>query len=243
VPEYHTNLGVRYWELKQPDKAEAAHREALRLRPEYGVARQNLAVALVEQGKLDEAVAEYCEARRLLPNNHIVRMNLGASLVRQGKVDEGVVELWAALTIRPNDPVIRSNLGAALSRQGKPKEALAEYQEALRTQPNHPGATNNLASLLANCPDERLRDPTEAVKLATRATEFTPTKSSYWTTLGTARYRAGDWAGALKSFIRSEELSQSPDATNAFFGAMAHWRTGDKETARRWYDRGGIPHG
>ena len=43
-------------------------REAIRLKPDYAEAHNNLGIALTDQGKLDEAVAEYREAIRLKPD-------------------------------------------------------------------------------------------------------------------------------------------------------------------------------
>jgi hypothetical protein len=60
---------------------------------------------------------------------------------------------------------------------------------------------NNLAELLVKCEAPRLRDPARAVELATQATKTTyrPHQAEHWSTLGIARYRVGDWNGALQA--------------------------------------------
>ena len=53
-----------------------------------------------------------------------------------------------------------------------------------------------------------------------------------------ARYRAGDWRGAIEALAKSEELAPGKDlGAEGFFLAMAHWQLGHKDEARRWYDR------
>ena len=61
---------------------------------------------------------------------------------------------------------------------------------------------------------------------------------SYWNTLGVARYRAGDWKGAVAALEKSMPLRRGGDAFDWFFLAMSHWQLGNKDDARRWYDRG-----
>jgi hypothetical protein len=53
-----------------------------------------------------------------------------------------------------------------------------------------------------------------------------------------ARYRAGDWRGAIEALAKSEELAPGKDLGNkGFFMAMAHWQLGHEDEAGRWYDR------
>jgi WD40 repeat protein/serine/threonine protein kinase len=99
-------------------------------------------------------------------------------------------------------------------------------------------ADNNLAWSLATHPDPRLRDPRRAVALAKRAVELGPESGRFRNTLGVACYRAGDWEAAIAALEKSMELlAGGAESFNTFFLAMAHWQLGEKEEARRWYDR------
>ena len=64
-----------------------------------------------------------------------------------------------------------------------------------------------------------------------------PKEASYWNTLGTARYRAGDWQGAIEALEKSMQLRSGGDAFDWFFLAMAQWQLGHKDEARNWYDK------
>jgi Flp pilus assembly protein TadD len=58
--------------------------------------------------------------------------------------------------------------------------------------------------------------------------------------LGIARYRTGDWKGAITDLNKAIGL-RHPDhpvnAINGFFLAMAHWQLGQKDEARTWFDK------
>src|SRR5262249_31312816 len=99
--------------------------------------------------------------------------------------------------------------------------------------PDHTGAHNNLAWLLATCPDAKLRDPDQAVKLAKKAVKLAPKVGAHWNTLGVAHYRAGDWKGAVGALDKAVELGRGGDAVDHLFLAMAHWKLGNHEEARK----------
>jgi len=83
---------------------------------------------------------------------------------------------------------------------------------------------------------ESLRDPARAVRLAEKAGAL---DESYLTvrTLGAAQYRVGNDRAAVACL---ELLPRMPYGRIApedlFFRAMARWRLGDREAARRDYD-------
>ena len=56
-------------EMGRLQEAAAAYQHALRSRPDYAEAYNNLGVALKEHGKLDEAQAAYEQTLRLAPNH------------------------------------------------------------------------------------------------------------------------------------------------------------------------------
>src|SRR5262249_28091203 len=127
--------------------------------------------------------------------------------------------------------------GLAHSHLGRYAEARDDWQQAVDLAPNSAEARNNLAWLLATCRDATLRDPLRAVALATKAVEMRPTLGTCWNTLGAAQYRVGDWAAAITALKKSMELRQGGDAIDRFFVAMAEWKRGNEDEARRWYEK------
>jgi Flp pilus assembly protein TadD len=94
-----------------------------------------------------------------------------------------------------------------------------------------------MALLLADGPDPSARDTARAVELATRAIKLQPNQWEFWTTLGVAAYRAGDWKGTLTALEKARQLGRRSDEIGALFLAMAHWRQGDRQQARKWYEQ------
>jgi tetratricopeptide (TPR) repeat protein len=114
-------------------------------------------------------------------------------------------------------------------------EAEAEYREAVKLQPDYASPRNALAWLLATCADPKRRNPQEAVTLAERVVQLAPQDGNFWNTLGAARYRAGDYRGAIAALEQSMALRHGGDSLDWFFLAMAHWQLGENDPARQWY--------
>jgi hypothetical protein len=80
-----------------------------------------------------------------------------------------------------------------------------------------------------------------ALRQAERACELAPTSAGCLGTLGTARYRVGDWERAvadLEKTTRMRRAHEEPlNANEGFFLATAHWRLGARPQARAWFDR------
>jgi tetratricopeptide (TPR) repeat protein len=141
-----------------------------------------------------------------------------------------------------------NNLANSYGALGRHSKALNLHEKTLSLRkaklgPDHPHtilSMNNVARCLATVPDEKLRDPARAVELAGRAAEARPNDPSVRGTLGTARYRAGQWKGAIEDLAKTIESRKPDDPNNAnegFFIAMAHWQLGEKDKARQWFDR------
>jgi WD40 repeat protein len=127
-------------------------------------------------------------------------------------------------------------LAEAYGAAGRREERIAVYREITRLKIADAIAYNNLAWELATRPDPKFRDSRQAVQLAQQAVKLTPS-GNHWNTLGAAHYRAGDWKAAVTAMEKSMELRQGGDALDWFFLAMAHWRLGERDQARRWYEQ------
>src|SRR5206468_1639773 len=75
-----------------------------------------------------------------------------------------------------------------------------------------------------------------AVTMARRAVSRSANAAHVVNTLGVAYYRAGDWNAAIETLERADALGGGRSfGYNAYFIAMAHWRLGNRELARKWY--------
>ena len=50
-------------------------------------------------------------------------------------------------------------------------------------------------------------------------------------------FRDGDWKEAEEALEKSMGLNKGGEAADWFFLAMSHWKLGQKEQARKWYDQ------
>jgi tetratricopeptide (TPR) repeat protein len=100
-----------------------------------------------------------------------------------------------------------------------------------------PNVLNYAAWYLATAPQLAGRDPALALDLAQRAAALRPEDRAIRNTLGVARYRAGDYAGAVADLEKSVKLGSGGDSSDFFFLAMAHNRLGDAAASRSWYDK------
>ena len=190
---------------------------------------------------------------------------LGGSLMATGRPDEAesayreAVEIREALAAEAPDPDLagalaaaREALGRALAENGATAEAIEERRIALGLRDmlvgDHPDdpeshgrrvdALNDLAWLLSDDPDPGHDDPSWAVRLAEEAVSAAPARGDCWNTLGVARYRSGDWAGAVEALERSAAFDGGGGtAFDHFFRAMAWRRLGEPDRARDWFDR------
>jgi tetratricopeptide (TPR) repeat protein len=75
------------------------------------------------------------------------------------------------------------------------------------------------------------------VRLARSAVDLAPGEADYWSTLGLAHYRAGSFEDGAKALGKAVELRSGGDAYDWIFLAMTRWQLGQKDEARRWFDR------
>ena len=150
--------------------------------------------------------------------------------------------------------IAREGLSRALAESGRAAEAIVEREIALQVREilasNHPrdvehrdrlaNALNDLAWLLATDPDSSTLDPARALALAGEAIRISSDRDAFWNTLGVARYRAGDWAGAIEALERSAISSAGGLGTafDHYFLAMAWSRLQHDDRAREWLERG-----
>ena len=233
----HNNLGLALKYNGQLDKAMAGFREAIRVKPDASVAHNNLGIALTDQGRLDDAIAAFQEAIRFQPDYELAHNNVGVALIKKGRLDEAIAAYREAIRLKPGYAGAWNNLGAALRQKKAFDEAVAAYREAIRLNQDYGPAYRNLAWVLATCPEPKVRDPAEAVRLAKKAVELRAKNGDWWNTLGVAHYRAGNWNDAIAALEKSMELNQGGSGVGWIFLAMAHWRLGKQDQARKHYDQ------
>jgi type IV pilus biogenesis/stability protein PilW len=123
-------------------EAEADYRHALRVRPSYPEAHNNLGQLLARTGRSNEALAEFDKALdiNLYMEPWVARCNKGQTLFQLGRKVEGLAEMRTCLRIAPRYCQGRRELGRLLVAEGKAEEAMPELEAYAKTCPKMPDA-------------------------------------------------------------------------------------------------------
>jgi tetratricopeptide (TPR) repeat protein len=167
----HVNMGMILAAKGKNDQALIAYEEAIKLNPRCFGAYTNLATLKAQQGFLDEAAKYLCQSIDINPTTEAY-FNLGLIMQMQDKKDEAIANHRLALAISPEDRKALWNLAICLHSTGNLHEAAQIYYKVIQLLPNFPEAISRLAWILATAPDERLRNPIEALSLARQACQM-----------------------------------------------------------------------
>lgn len=146
-PEAHAALGLFWSKLGEPERAEAAYRDALRLRPEDWRYEQALACLLASRGKNLEALTVFQHAFQIKPESPFLCGNIGVALALLGRTQEAVVYFEKAIQLQPGLAETHFNLGLALVRMGARTRGIEHLAEAVRLKPNWVAAREQLAGV------------------------------------------------------------------------------------------------
>lgn len=199
----HKSLGDAARIARDADGAIAQYREALRLRPAFDEAHNNLASLLASRGQYDEAFLHYQQALRINPRYAFAFTSYGVALANAGRAADAVEQHRHALAIDPELMEAHVNLGSALDDLGRLDEAMQEYEAAIRLRPS-PEAYNDMGALLM-----KLSRVSEAVTMFRRAVALRPDLGTVRENLGLALLAAGDRAGAAAELTAALRLDPS----------------------------------
>lgn len=143
--------------------------------------------------------------------------NLGFEYQKRGQNGPAIRELLLALQLGVHDPVeLRQRLAFAFQSVGEFERALTALREAVEIAPPNKvqQATGQLAQLLAECPNPRLRDGPQAVRLAELAVSLGGPMRAVYLEILVASYqsvgRIDDARKAALSALEEARHSQQP---------------------------------
>ncbi len=127
---------------------EDCYREALRLRPEYAEAHNNIAVLLRAAHNESEASRHYREALRIRPDYPEAHYNFAILLEANGSLGGALEHYAEALRLRADYADAHHRFANLLKARGDLATADKHYLAALRLRPTDPEIHNNYAILL-----------------------------------------------------------------------------------------------
>ena len=170
--------------------------KALRLQPDWAAAHYGLARVFESGGNVNDAIVHYQRAVQHEPGFAYAHNNLANLLAKQDDLQGAIQHLRAALSHVADSAGVHHNLGVYLGKTGDKVGALEHLRKAQHLAPESKVVLNSLAWILATDPE--LRQPDEALRLATRALELNAEDDSYiFDTLGVAYAAAGRFDEAI----------------------------------------------
>lgn len=143
----HNNLGQRYQQRGEYQKAIEAYRQAIEMRPNFYSAYNNLAVCYGKLKMYPEAEAALRKCIALKPDDFYAMNNLAVMFIETGRLQDGVRMAEQAVKIEPGYANAHVTLGSAYAMSRRFDEAEREFREALRIEPDNRAATENLSRL------------------------------------------------------------------------------------------------
>jgi protein O-mannosyl-transferase len=167
----HYNLGCVLDRIPgRTDEAIAEYAEAVRLRPGYFKAQNNLGDDLLSAGRAPEAVPHFEEALRVKPDFAEAQNSLGNALGAMGKTQDAIAHYGEALRLKPGYAEAHNDLGVALGKvPGRAVDAVDQFEEALRLNPGFYQAEFNLGTTL-----KTMGRPAEAIEHYEAASRLRP---------------------------------------------------------------------
>jgi Tfp pilus assembly protein PilF len=148
-PDALHNLGQRYQQKGEYQKAIENYRKAIAMRPTFYNAYNNLATCYGELKMYPEAIDALEECIKLKPDDYFAMSNLAVVMMNTGKPDEALRFAKQAVDTEPAYVNGHVTYGAMLAMSKRYDEAEKQFNEALRLDPNNVSARANLKRLQA----------------------------------------------------------------------------------------------
>jgi tetratricopeptide (TPR) repeat protein len=225
----YNDLGVVLARRQKLPDALAQFQAAVQTDPVNFAAHFNLGQELAIQGNFREAKSHFLLILSAKPFDADAQAGLASILGLEGHFRKARAHLKIALIFKPTVDT-RLQLAQISYQIGEYSESVAQFRKLVLIQPDSPQVLNSLAWVLATCPDDRLRDGTEAVRAAERACQLTGFKEfPYLRTLGAAYAEAGRFAEAIdtaETALRLQIAGGDDESTGITRQLLAYYRAG-----------------
>jgi tetratricopeptide (TPR) repeat protein/pSer/pThr/pTyr-binding forkhead associated (FHA) protein len=190
----HYILGVAYGKLNFFPDAATEFQQAIKLKPDYIDAWNNLGWAYTQSGKVAEAVGVFQQLVKFTPDDAQAWSNLGGAQAGLGHETEAIASYQMAIQLKPDYADAQFNLGAAYANQGQYVDAIKGFRLALKYRPDFAEAWFNLGVV-----SSRQGESNEAVLFFQRAIKLRP---DY----------AEAWGGLVKAYLNLHEPDNAGEA-------------------------------
>lgn len=211
----HLEIGALHRRDVETERAAAAFRRAIALRPNDGVAHRELGRALLQLGDADAASVELAAALIVDPADYEACVTLGQIHMDAGRHAEAARILAYAVELAPDHAEARYALASSLIRSGRRDEASPHMEafaqlQAAAIEDQRRRIDLSVLKLEASVRNEQ-RDFTRAAALWSELVAAEPDAAANHAGLGTARAGEGLLEEAVAHYERALTLGASPD--------------------------------
>jgi tetratricopeptide (TPR) repeat protein len=135
-----------------------SYKQAIKIKPDYAHAYNNMGNALEEKDELEAAIESYTQAIALKSNYAEPHSNLGAILQELGRLGVAETSVRQAIALKPELADAHSNLGKILYATGDKNSALSSIKRANVIDPK----SKDFSLLLSVLQARKARENTEA---------------------------------------------------------------------------------
>jgi len=221
------------------------------------------AIAAQESGNFDQAIRNYRSILEKYPNIPEIRSNLGAALAGKGQYSEAIVEYKRALKLKPNSQA-RLNLALAYYKSADLKLAVDTLKTVRGEDPSNLQVVTLLADCYLRLGQNK--EVVELLTMVQRADPRNQAfnyllgaalvrdgqaakgqliidrilsngdSAEARLLMGTTKYMASDFRGALEDLQKAVELDPGLAEANAYYG-MTLLASGDQANAKQAFER------
>lgn len=193
--------GISWRQKGNVAEAERAFRDAVRLDPSLGAARDNLANLMASRGSTDEARRDYEQAIMAEPRNAQAYANLAGFYVDGGNLAAADSLVAQALAIDPDFSEALRVRGVICEARGDLAGARDAYTHALRFTRERPRLENNLAGL--SLKEGKYDDAEQHLRTAV---SLQPSYALAWSNLGVLYVKTNRLPQAAEAWQHAAEL-------------------------------------
>lgn len=173
------------------------------------------ASAYADKADFDQALEDYHAALSLKPEYAPFYGMITVIYYEKGDIDSAIETIEAGIRVDNNHPVLYILRGLLFEKKVDCERALENYRTARSHDPEKFNTSTNIAWVLATCPDRKVRNGSEALKIMKSVIVEEKTDDTY-RTIAAAYAETGDFLKAIEMQEKALELLQIKKAPSAW---------------------------
>ena len=203
-------MGVAQNSQGDLDAAIQSYKSAIKIKPDYAEAHNNMGHALNSKGDQVGAIKSYAQAIKANPAYVAAHNNMGLVQKDRSNFKLAIKSFNQAIKIKPDYVEAYNNMGTTLQDKGDLEGAINCYNKALSIQPDYSEAHFNMGIAL-----NEKNDQVAAINSYKQAIKIQPDYADALNNMGVAQNSQGDPEAAIQSYKSAIKIQ--PDYVDAYF--------------------------